>query len=69
MQPWWQPTCPGALHAMTHPFGFQLAKKYVCVSTVGPSPEHIRRLEWRWWLYYYYHRSTTLLLLPTTTTA
>mgnify|MGYP002005772841 CR=1 FL=1 len=35
----------GALHAMTHPFGFQLAKKHVCVSTVGPSPEHIRRLE------------------------
>jgi 23S rRNA (adenine2503-C2)-methyltransferase len=30
---------------MTHPFGFQLAKKYVCVSTVGPSPAHIRALE------------------------
>ena len=30
---------------MTHPFGFQLGKKYVCVSTVGPSPEHIRALE------------------------
>ena len=36
---------PGALHAMTHPFGFQLCKKYVCVSTVGPSPAHIRALE------------------------
>jgi 23S rRNA (adenine2503-C2)-methyltransferase len=35
----------GALHAMTHPFGFQLGKKYVCVSTVGPSPAHIRALE------------------------
>ena len=35
----------GALHAMTHPFGFALGKKYVCVSTVGPSPEHIRALE------------------------
>ena len=30
---------------MTHPFGFQLGKKYVCVSTVGPSPAHIRALE------------------------
>ena len=30
---------------MTHPFGFALGKKYVCVSTVGPSPEHIRALE------------------------
>ena len=36
---------PGALHAMTHPFGFQLCKKYVCVSTVAPSPAHIRALE------------------------
>ena len=36
---------PGALHAMTHPFGFQLSKKYVCVSTVAPSPAHIRALE------------------------
>ena len=25
--------------------GFQLCKKYVCVSTVGPSPAHIRALE------------------------
>ena len=36
---------PGALHAMTHPFGFQLSKKYVCVSTVAPSPAHIRALK------------------------
>ena len=36
---------PGALHAMTHPFGFQLCKKYVCVSTVAPSPAHVRALK------------------------
>mmetsp|Transcript_27587 Transcript_27587/g.88541 ORF Transcript_27587/g.88541 Transcript_27587/m.88541 type:complete len:396 (-) Transcript_27587:74-1261(-) len=34
-----------ALHAMVHPFGFQLGRSYVCVSTVGPSPGHIRALE------------------------
>jgi 23S rRNA (adenine2503-C2)-methyltransferase len=34
----------GALHAMVHPFGFRLGKSYVCVSTVGPSPAHIRAL-------------------------
>lgn len=35
----------GALHAMVHPFGFRLGKSYLCVSTVGPSPSHIRALE------------------------
>jgi 23S rRNA (adenine2503-C2)-methyltransferase len=33
-----------ALESMVHPHGFQLAKRHVCVSTVGPSPEHIRKL-------------------------
>lgn len=33
-----------ALESLIHPHGFGLAKRHVCVSTVGPSPEHIRRL-------------------------
>ena len=33
-----------ALRSMVHPFGFQLARSHVCVSTVGPSPQAIRAL-------------------------
>mmetsp|Transcript_47050 Transcript_47050/g.138835 ORF Transcript_47050/g.138835 Transcript_47050/m.138835 type:complete len:192 (+) Transcript_47050:666-1241(+) len=34
-----------ALELMTHPFGFRLAKQHICVSTVGPTTRHIRRME------------------------
>lgn len=33
-----------AVEVMTAPFGFNLAKKNICVSTVAPSPSAIRRL-------------------------
>ena len=33
-----------ALEAMVHAHGFGLAKRHVCVSTVGPTPHHIHQL-------------------------
>ena len=33
-----------AVENMVHPFAFGLFRRHVCVSTVGPSPQHIRRL-------------------------
>ena len=39
------PAVSGALASMVHPHGFGLAKNHVCVSTVGPSPRHIKRLQ------------------------
>lgn len=34
-----------ALHSIVDPHGFSIAKNHICVSTVGPSPYHIRALE------------------------
>lgn len=34
-----------ALELLTHPFGFRLAKQHICVSTVGPSVDHIQQMQ------------------------
>ena len=39
------PNVEAALTSLVHPHGFALGKNHVCVSTVGPSPEHIVALE------------------------
>ncbi|KAL1500446.1 hypothetical protein AB1Y20_013103 [Prymnesium parvum] len=38
------PAVQSSLQMLTHPFGFRLAKQHICVSTVGPSAEHIRQM-------------------------
>ncbi len=39
------PAVRTALESLVDPHGFALAKNSICVSTVGPSPSHIRALE------------------------